>query len=85
MQDGGWQNVVDSIEEILDRRSDPGREREITTHESISTEHVGDPPQGQRLQVNVAKGLTPGPFLRFRSDFRRLCWHTKTGFCELIT
>jgi len=50
-QDGQWQNVVDSIEAILN----DGTER--TTHESLPLEHVGDPPQGQRLQVNVAATL----------------------------
>jgi hypothetical protein len=57
MQEGQWQTVVDSIEEILVRTSDPGSENQRTTHESIPVEHVGDPPQGQRLQVNVAATL----------------------------
>lgn len=57
MQDGQWQTVVDSIEDILDRESDPGRESERTSHESLPVEHVGDQPEGQRLQVNVAATL----------------------------
>ena len=56
-RDGPWQSVVDSIEEILNRRSDPGRESESTTPESPPVERVSDPPQGQRLQVNVAATL----------------------------
>ncbi len=57
MQDGQWQTVVDSIEAILNRESDPGLEIERTSHESLVVEHVGDPPQGQRLQVNGAATL----------------------------
>lgn len=57
IQDGGWQNVVDSIEAILRRDSDPGREDERTSHQSLPVEHAGDHPQGQRLQVNVAATL----------------------------
>lgn len=57
MQDERWQTVVASIEEILVRTSDPGSESERTTHESLPVEHVGDPPEGQRLQVNVAATL----------------------------
>lgn len=57
MQDGQWQTVVDSIEAILNRESDPGLETERTSHESLVVEHAGDPPQGQRLQVNVAATL----------------------------
>lgn len=56
-QDGRWQAVVNSIEDILVRTSDPGDESERTTHESLPMEDVGEPPQGQRLQVNVAATL----------------------------
>jgi len=51
MQDGRLQNIVDSIEAILNDKSDR------TTHESLPVEHAADPPQGQRLQVNVAATL----------------------------
>jgi hypothetical protein len=56
-QDGRWETVVDSVEAILGRESDPGAEGERTTHESLPVEDGGDPPQGQRLQVNVAATL----------------------------
>ncbi len=62
-RDGRWQTVVDSIESILGRHSDPGRqndpgpESESATRESLPVEQVGDPPQGQRLQVNLAATL----------------------------
>lgn len=57
MQEGQWQTVVDSIEAILNRESDPGFETERTSDESLVVEQAGDPPQGQRLQVNVAATL----------------------------
>lgn len=57
MQDQRWQTVVNAIEAILRRDSDPGDESERPPQQSLPTEHVGDPPQGQRLQVNVAASL----------------------------
>jgi hypothetical protein len=57
MQDGRWQTVVDSIEDILRRDSDPGSQAERTSDESLPVAHGGEPPQGQRLQVNVAATL----------------------------
>jgi len=48
---------VDSIEDILRRDSDPGSQTERTSEESLPLAHGGEPPQGQRLQVNVAATL----------------------------
>ena len=58
-QDGRWEAVVDSIDAILERTSDPGRESDsrAQAQESPPIEHAGDPPQPQRLQVNVAATL----------------------------
>jgi hypothetical protein len=59
VQDGRWETVVDSIEDTLRRTSDPGAELARTTRESlpVEDEYVSDPPEGQRLQVNVAATL----------------------------
>jgi hypothetical protein len=57
MTDERWEAVVDSIEAILNRDSDPGDESQRTTHETLPVQHGGDRPEGQRLQVNVAATL----------------------------
>jgi hypothetical protein len=50
-QDPRWQTVVNSIEAIL------GHESSSAARESLPVQHLGDPPQGQRLQVSVAASL----------------------------
>jgi hypothetical protein len=56
-QEGRWETVVNSIEAILSRDSDPDGQSERTTHETLSVEHGEDRPEDQRLQVNVAATL----------------------------
>lgn len=56
-RDGRWETVVASIEAILGRESNPGQQGARTSHESLPLDPTGDPPEGQRLQVNVAATL----------------------------
>jgi hypothetical protein len=51
--DPQWQIVVNSIEAILGHKS----ASRSAARELLPVQHPGDPPQGQRLQVNVAATL----------------------------
>lgn len=56
-QEGQWQSVIDSIETILVGENAPRRQGERAPQESLPGEEVGDPPRGQRLQLDVAATL----------------------------